>query len=93
MHETRYNQAIYAHFVLSWSRWLEERFNGVRTQIKGRLSGHWLGGRLASFFLCPKWRKMGMGLLLGLQIGVTFPENRGYTFGVFGGRIEGEGKG
>lgn len=35
---------------------------------------------------------MGMGLLLGLQIGVTFPENRGYTFGVFGGRIEGEGK-
>lgn len=37
--------------------------------------------------------KMGMGLLLGLQIGVTFSENRGYTFGVFGGRIEGEGKG
>ena len=34
-----------------------------------------------------------MGLLLGLQIGVTFSENRGYTFGVFGGRIEGEGKG
>ncbi len=32
---------------------------------------------------------MGMGLLLGLQIGVTFSEIRGYTFGVFGGRIEG----
>ena len=32
-----------------------------------------------------------MGLLLGLQIGVTFSEIRGYTFGVFGGRIEGEG--
>ena len=28
-----------------------------------------------------------MGLLLGLQIGVTFSEIRGYTFGVFGGRI------
>lgn len=35
---------------------------------------------------------MGMGLLLGLQIGVTFSEIRGYTFGVFGGRIEGGGK-
>ena len=34
-----------------------------------------------------------MGLLLGLQIGVTFSEIRGYTFGFFGGRIEGEGKG
>lgn len=44
-------------------------------------------------FLCPKMVKMGMGLLLGLQIGVTFSEIRGYTFGVFGGRIEGEGKG
>ena len=31
---------------------------------------------------------MGMGLLLGLQIGVTFSEIRGYTFGGFGGRIE-----
>lgn len=37
--------------------------------------------------------KMGMGLLLGLQIGVTFSEIRGYTFGDFEGRIEGEGKG
>lgn len=45
------------------------------------------------FFYVRKWRKMGMGLLLGLQIGVTFSEIRGYTFGVFGGRIEGEGKG
>ena len=44
-------------------------------------------------FLCLKVAKMGMGLLLGLQIGVTFSEIRGYTFGVFGGRIEGEGKG
>lgn len=61
-------------------------------QIKGRLGGRGNGGRLTSF-LCPKWRKMGMGLLLGLQIGVTFSEIRGYTFGVFGGRIEGEGKG
>ena len=44
-------------------------------------------------FLYPKMAKMGMGLLLGLQIGVTFSEIRGYTFGVFGGRIEGDGKG
>lgn len=34
-----------------------------------------------------------MGLLMGLQIGVTFFKNRGYTFRVFGGWIEGEGKG
>ena len=34
-----------------------------------------------------------MGLQLGLQSGVTFWEKWGYTFGVFGGRIEGEGKG
>lgn len=34
-----------------------------------------------------------MGLQLGLQSGVTFREKWGYTFGVFGGRIEGEGKG
>ena len=68
-------------------------FYSVRTQIKGRLSGCGNGGRLASFFLCLKVAKMGMGLLLGLQIGVTFSEIRGYTFGVFGGRIEGEGKG
>ena len=46
------------------------------------------GGRLTSFFYVRKWQKMGMGLLLGLQIGVTFSEIRGYTFGVFGGRIE-----
>lgn len=45
------------------------------------------------FFLCLKVAKMGMGLLLGLQIGVTFSEIRGYTFRVLGGRIEGEGKG
>lgn len=36
---------------------------------------------------------LALGLLLGLQIGVTFSEIRGYTFGVFGGRIEGERKG
>lgn len=30
---------------------------------------------------------------MGLQIGVTFFKNRGYTFRVFGGWIEGEGKG
>lgn len=45
------------------------------------------------FFMSENGEKMGMGLLLGLQIGVTFSEIRGYTFGVFGGRIEGEGKG
>ena len=33
---------------------------------------------------------MRMGLLMGLQIGVTFFKNRGYTFRVFGGWIEGE---
>ena len=45
------------------------------------------------FFMSKNGKKIGMGLLLGLQIGVTFSEIRGYTFGVFGGRIEGEGKG
>ena len=79
--------------MLSWSGRLGWRFYGVRTQIKGRLGGRGNGGRLTSFFYVRKWRKMGMGLLLGLQIGVTFSEIRGYTFGVFGGRIEGEGKG
>lgn len=44
-------------------------------------------------FLCLKCRKCGVGLQLGLQSGVTFREKWGYTFGVFGGRIEGEGKG
>ena len=79
--------------MLSWGRRLGWCFYGVRTQIKGRLGGRGNGGRLTSFFYVRKWRKMGMGLLLGLQIGVTFSEIRGYTFGVFGGRIEGEGKG
>lgn len=34
-----------------------------------------------------------MGLLMGLQIGVTFFKNRGYTFRVFGGVDRGGGKG
>ena len=34
-----------------------------------------------------------LGLLLGLQIGVTNWKDWGYTFGDFEGRIEGEGKG
>ena len=62
-------------------------------QIKGRLGGRGNGGRLASFFCALKWRKCGVGLQLGLQSGVTFREKWGYTFGVFGGRIDGEGKG
>ena len=56
------------------------------------MGGRGNGGRLTSFFYVQKWRKMGMGLLLGLQIGVTFSEIRGYTFVVFGGRIEGREK-
>lgn len=67
MHETRYNQAIYAHFVLSWGRWLEGCFNGVRTQIKGRLSGHWLGGRLASFFCVQNGEKWEWGYYWGYK--------------------------
>ena len=93
MHETRYNQAIYAYFMLSWSGRLGWRFYGVRTQIKGRLGGRGNGGRLTSFFYVRKWRKMGMGLQMLLQIGITKYGNRNYTFGVFGGMIEGEGKG
>nr|DAM35089.1 MAG TPA: hypothetical protein [Caudoviricetes sp.] len=34
-----------------------------------------------------------MGLQMLLQIGITKYGNRNYTFGVFGGWIEGEGKG
>ena len=38
-------------------------------------------------------QKLRLGLQVGLQSGVTFLEKWGYTFGVFGGLIEGEGKG
>lgn len=34
-----------------------------------------------------------MELQMLLQIGITKYGNRNYTFGVFGGMIEGEGKG
>ena len=44
-------------------------------------------------FLCFEYRKPIMGLQMLLQIGITKYGNRNYTFGVFGGRIEGEGKG
>jgi len=66
MHETRYNQAIYAYFMLSWDRRLGWCFNGVRTQIKGRLGGRGKGGRLTSFFLCPKMAKIVGGVTAGV---------------------------
>lgn len=34
---------------------------------------------------------LALGLLLGLQLGVTFFKNRGYTFGVLEGGDRGEG--
>nr|DAK30391.1 MAG TPA: hypothetical protein [Caudoviricetes sp.] len=40
-----------------------------------------------------KMPKLRMELQMLLQIGITKRENRNYTFGVLGGRIEGEGKG
>ena len=45
-----------------------------------------VGRSFGLLFFVSKMAKNGNGV----TIGVT---NRGYTFGVFGGRIEGEGKG
>ena len=67
MHEMRYNQAIYAYFVLSWNGRLEGRFNAVRTQIKGRLSGRWSGGRLASLFCAQNGEKWEWGYYWGYK--------------------------
>lgn len=36
-----YKQALCGVFSPFWIDWAYERFCGVRTQIQGRLSGHW----------------------------------------------------
>ena len=57
-------------------------FYGVRTQIKGRLDGRGNGGRLTSFFLCPKMAK----IVGGVTAGVT---KWGYIFRKVGLHIRG----
>ena len=73
---------------------------GVRRVSGGCLDGVWMvlgwSCLLEAFrllFYVRKWRKMGMELQMLLQIGITKYGNRNYRFGVFGGMIEGEGKG
>ena len=65
---------------------LERKYKAVWTVVGWEVD--WL-----PFFLCSEYRKSVMGLQMLLQIGITKYGNRNYTFGVFGGRIEGEGKG
>lgn len=65
-------QALCSVFSPSWIDWAYERFRGVRTQIQGRLSGHWKEVVWPPF-LCLKVSKNTNGVTNGVT-------DRGYIF-------------
>ena len=85
-------QALCGVFSPSWIDWTCERFRGVRTQIQGRLSGHWKEVVWPPF-LCLKVSKNTSGVTAGVTKWGYIFEKVGLHIRGFRGVDRGGGKG